>query len=323
MNSANMVLIPNTIPQILKSGLIKGLSGALWVYKILIPISAFTLLLDVFHLLERLEGLVGPAMGVIHLPAKAAMPLIAGMLTGIYGGIAALAALSFTVKETTLVALFLLISHNLIQESAIQGRSGMHPLKAVSLRLASSVAVVWLIGHFWQGGVEPAPYAAVTTANSAFVPALLVWIRKTLILCLQILIILIAVMTAIAWMKARRWDVRLAAGLKPVLRVMGLGEQSGLLWLAALMFGVTYGAAVIVEEYRQGALSSAELERLHLSIGINHAIIEDPLLFVPLGVPAVWLWVPRIVAAFLAVHLLILFRRLKTQKDKNPVQPPA
>ena len=48
-----------------------------------------------------------------------------------------------------------------------------------------------------------------------------------------------------------------------------------------------------------------ELERLHLSIGINHAMIEDPSLFLPLGIHP--LWIPRLVAAILAVHLLSLW----------------
>jgi hypothetical protein len=289
----------------------KAWTGALWVYKILIPISLFTFVLDTSQVLNRIEGVLGPVMGLIHLPAKAAMPLIAGLLTGIYGGIAALSALSFTIKETTLIAIFLLISHNILQESAIQGRAGMHPIKAAILRLGTSLVLVWLIGWLWQGGAEPAPYAALATADTTWLAAFLAWFRKTLMLCLQILGILIVIMSAVVWMKAHRWDERLAVRLKPLLRFMGLSERAGLLWLAAVLFGVTYGAAVIVEETRDGALSHLELERLHLSIGINHSLVEDPALFLPLGIHPFWLWVPRLIAAFAAVHLLRLYRALQ------------
>jgi hypothetical protein len=63
-------------------------------------------------------------MGAIHLPAMAALPLLAGLLTGIYGAIAAMSVLPFTVDQMTLMAVFLLIAHSLIQEGLVQRQSG-------------------------------------------------------------------------------------------------------------------------------------------------------------------------------------------------------
>ena len=71
--------------QIFIRGIRKASSGALWVYKILVPISFLTMLLQFSRLIDRLDGVLGPVMGVLHLPAKAAMPLLAGVFTGIYG----------------------------------------------------------------------------------------------------------------------------------------------------------------------------------------------------------------------------------------------
>jgi hypothetical protein len=44
------------------------------------------------------------------------------------------------------------------------------------------------------------------------------------------------------------------------------------------------------------------LENLHISIGINHSLVEDPALFLSLGLAPFWLWVPRILAAMIVVH---------------------
>jgi hypothetical protein len=60
----------------------------------------------------------------------AALPLIVGMLTGIYGGIASMIVRPLTENEMTLIAIFLLISYNLIQEGMIQGKSVLNPVKA-------------------------------------------------------------------------------------------------------------------------------------------------------------------------------------------------
>ena len=51
------------------------------------------------------------------------------------------------------------------------------------------------------------------------------------------------------------------------------------LGITALIFGLAYGAAVIVEEAKKGHLAKEELERLPLSMGINQAISEDLSLF--------------------------------------------
>ena len=98
--------------------------------------------------------------------------------------------------------------------------------------------------------------------------------------------------------------------MTPALKVLGLSKQTGLLWLTAVTFRLTYGAAFIVEETKEGNLSKDELERLQVSIGINHSVIEDPLLFLSLGLGIFWMCVPRLAAAIITVQVLIIVNRL-------------
>lgn len=72
-----------------------------------------------------------------------------------------------------------------------------------------------------------------------------------------------------------------------------------------------------MEESREGNLSKEELETLHLSIGINHSLLEDTLLMVSLGLSAFWLYVPRLLMAIIAVHLLTLWHGLRNRRDRN------
>jgi hypothetical protein len=97
----------------------------------------------------------------------------------------------------------------------------------------------------------------------------------------------------------------------PVFRLLGLSRATGMLWLTAAIFGLSYGAAVIVEETKTSDFSRDELTRLQLSIGINHAMIEDPALFLPLGIPAFWLWIPRLVTAILVTYTFSVFTALR------------
>jgi hypothetical protein len=103
----------------------------------------------------------------------------------------------------------------------------------------------------------------------------------------------------------------------PILSLMGLGRSTGMLWLTATIFGLAYGAAVIVEETKSNEYKKDDLTKLHLSIGINHSMVEDPALFLPLGLPAFWLWIPRLIAAIIVAWLYSVYssaRRVHAQR---------
>ena len=85
--------------------------------------------------MARLDFLLKPLMGWLDLPPAAALPLIIGMLSSVYGGIAAMIVFPFSTAQMTLMAVFILTAHALIQEGIIQGQSGIHPLKATLVRI--------------------------------------------------------------------------------------------------------------------------------------------------------------------------------------------
>ncbi|MEN8245982.1 MAG: nucleoside recognition domain-containing protein [Thermodesulfobacteriota bacterium] len=295
----------------LTSGFTKGWSGFIWMLRILVPISLLTSLLAWFGWLNKLDFILEPVLRVIGLPPLAALPLIAGLLTGPYGAIAAMAPLPLTVDQMTLLAIFLLISHNLIQEGVIQSKSGLTFLKATLFRLIASITTVMVVSRFM--GNETAMSALTDVPVIIRVPffsMLKTWIVATLVLSGKILVIIITLMIILEIMKSYNLIDRIVRLMVPVLKVLGLGKQTGFLWLTAATFGLTYGAAVIVQEAKEGYLSVDELEHLQLSIGINHSMIEDPALFLSLGLNLFWLCVPRIAAAIIAVQLLIMIKRL-------------
>ncbi len=295
----------------LTSGAVKGCDGFVWMLKILLPISFFTFLLSWSGLIDRLDFLLAPVMKMIGLPPMAAIPLIAGLLTGLYGAVAAMAPLPLTVDQMTLLAIFLLISHNMIQESVIQGQSGLSFLKATLFRLIASVATVKIVSLFMgpettTGNIE----GTSINVQENFFPMLKTWTAETMILSLKILVIIMMIMIALEIMKNYRLINRIVLVIAPFLKVLGLGKKTGFLWLTAVTFGLTYGAAVIVEEAKESNLSKEELERLQISIGINHSMIEDPVLFLSLGLGMFWMFVPRLAAAIIAVQFFILINRL-------------
>lgn len=305
-----------------KEGLAKGWRSFLWVLKLILPISLLTALLEYSGVLGYLDSLLAPLMGLMGLPSMAAFPIVAGALAGVYAAVGALAVLPLTPAQTTLVAIFVLIAHMLIQEGIIQARSGFRLGKATLVRLTAAVATVMLCSVFLESGADPAAAAPVAVAAR---PALAVvlgnWLVAMAWLSLKILWIVMTIMVGLAWMRRFNLISHLVRWLRPVLAMLGLSRNVGVLWLSAVLFGVTYGAAVIVEEFRVGSFEHHEIERLHVSIGINHSMVEDPLLFLPLGVGVFWLYVPRFVAAMVAVRIydaieaLARTRRLRAHRQ--------
>ncbi|RLC07079.1 MAG: iron transporter [Deltaproteobacteria bacterium] len=293
------------------SGLAKGWSGFVWMLKILLPISLLTSLLAWSNWINSLDFLLEPVMGVVGLPPMAAIPLIAGLLTGIYGGIAAMASLTLTVDQMTLLAIFLLISHNLIQEGVIQSKSGLPFIKATLVRLVASIFTVLVVSRLI--GHETATNAltdAPVIIQATFFSMIKTWTVTTLVLSGKMLVIVMMLMLILEFMKSYNLIDHVVSMMAPVLKVFGLRKQTGFLWITAAIFGLTYGAAVIVEEAKEGKFSEDELERLQLSIGINHSIIEDPVVFLSLGIGPFWLLVPRLAAAIIAVQLFIIIKKL-------------
>lgn len=307
-----MEFAQNKLKYGLKIGLIKGWMGFAWMLKILVPISFLTAIIEFSGCINKIDFLLKPGMNLLNLPPMAALPLIVGMLTGIYGGIASIIVLPLTENEMTLIAIFLLISHNLIQEGMIQGKSGLNPVKATLFRLTASIVTVYIASLFL--GSEPtflANKSASVSTDPSFMIMLKTWFTATLYLTVKIFAIIMVLMILLEMMKIFNRIHHIVKMINPLLKTMGLNRKVGILWLTATVFGLAYGGAVIVEEAKQGDITRKELEKLHLSIGINHSMVEDPALFLSLGLSAFWLWIPRVIMAVIAVHLFDLYYKIK------------
>jgi hypothetical protein len=303
-----------------KTGLKKGWSGLIWLLKILVPVSFLTALLVHFGIVYRLDFLLTPVMNGLCLPASAALVLIIGLFTGIYGTVAALSVMTFSMDHMILMAIFTLISHNLIQESIVQGNSGINPFVVAAFRLIMAFGVTFVCAKIL--GVTPDQGIAAALDNvdrspQPFVPMLQEWGGGTARLCFQIFCIIMPLMVVLELAKIFNLIQMITRVFSPVVALLGLDRSCGMLWLTAAVFGLAFGSAVIVEETRTNTYDREELTKLHLSIGVNHAMIEDPILFLPLGIPPFWLWIPRLIAAVAVTYLfsaLSFARRLYAKR---------
>lgn len=295
----------------IKTALPQGTKTAIWLLKITIPVSFAVFLLDIFGILNIIATLVAPFFKLIGLPGQASIVLITSFFTNIYSVIAVMTTLGIGRREGTILAVMCLISHAMVVETAIQKKTGSNPVRIVLLRLTASFLAALLLNFIL-------PPEALNTAKNMvsssgeFIPALKHWLLNILqtsvkiVILVNLLLILQKILHEFGLIK---W---ILIPFKPLLKVMGLPENTGFLWIVAYTLGLGYGGAIMINEKEEGRLSDEEADLLNHHIAISHSQLEDPLLFVAIGYPLLILMWPRILLSVCAVWLRRLENQLKT-----------
>lgn len=299
------------VKQVFRAGARRGWASFVWICRILLPASFVVMMVQWGGLLSQVEPVLAPLMRFINLPGQAALPIISGMLIGNYTTIAIISVLPFSLAQMTLIAVFSLIAHNLIVEGLIQHRSGINIAKITSIRIGSAILTVFIISQFFTDTTQAVTVPAELVTSLPFNMVLKSWAIDTGRLLLKILAIIMGVMIMLESLRELGGIRHLVRFFRPVMRVLGLADQASALWVTAAIFGLMFGGAVIVEEAKKEALTRGELEHLHISVGINHSMVEDPALFLALGLGGFWLWVPKLVVGMAAVQAYKLARHLK------------
>lgn len=249
-------------------------------------------------------------MGIVNLPAEAALPIITAIIVGFYAALAIMAVIPFTIGQMTLIAVFITIAHGLPMEGMIQLKSGIGIVKITLVRIAAAISACLVVSRFFSDTGQSVAVSANLAVHTPFVEAVKAWAGSTGSLLIKIIVIVMLVMVTLECLKSLGWIKYLLKFSRPFMRILGLSERTATMWIAAVAFGMVYGGAVITEESKNESLTKEELEYLHISIGINHSMVEDPALFLALGLNIFWLMVPRFVTAAIAVHLCRAIRAI-------------
>ncbi|MDH5365056.1 MAG: hypothetical protein OEW82_07895 [Dehalococcoidia bacterium] len=241
------------------------------------------------------------------------MPIIIAMTVSFYAAIAIMVVLPFTIEQITLIALFITIAHMLIAEGIVQHKSGLNIIKATLVRIGAAILSVLVVSQFFTDTSQSVTLPASLAVDAAFLEVLKGWAIDTLSLCGRVFIIIMLVMMALYVSESLGWLKYVRNFFRPLMKILGLSDRAVTMWVTGAGFGLLYGSAVIMEEANKETLTKEELEHLHISIGINHSIVEETGLFLALGVNPLWLLIPRFVAAIVAVQSLRAVQYLKSK----------
>ena len=127
--------------------------GTFWhLARFMIPAYGMALVLEELGVIEMLARAAAPLMSLLGLPGEAAVPLVVGWVLNIYAAVGAMQALSLSATQITVLAVAMLIGHNLLVEGAVLYRAGMNGLAFGVLRalagLAAAAVANLLMGVF-------------------------------------------------------------------------------------------------------------------------------------------------------------------------------
>ncbi|MBQ5882451.1 MAG: nucleoside recognition protein [Bacteroidales bacterium] len=286
---------------------------SLWVVKVTVSVSFAIMILQYLQVVPWVSELLSPLFSVFGLPGEAALAYVSGYFVNVYSAIAAAVTLNLDIRSVTILSVMVLCSHNMIVETAVQKKTGSSAVRMVITRTISGIILGFVLNLILpQFGENPNVVAAVAN-DSSFGEMFVAWLKSTALLVPKMVLIIFTLNMAQALL-AEFGIIRIISNMfRPVMRIFGLPARCSLLWIIANTVGLAYGAALMIEESRNGALEKEDIDRLNVHIGISHSNFEDLMLLASIG--GIW-WIMLISRWIMSIILVWEFRLESAIRNK-------
>ncbi|AIE61312.1 nucleoside recognition domain-containing protein [Bacillus methanolicus] len=305
----------------LKRGSIVGLKTTWSLGKIIFPVTLIVALLKYTPVLPWIIGRIAPFMNFFGLSGDAAIPLVIGNFLNLYAAIGAILSLKLTVKEVFIIAVMLSFSHNILIESSVALKVGVKLWIIAVVRFGLAIVSAIVINFIWHGGSELAKYGFIPPKEeqvSGWANIIMEGLQKAGIGVLQLAMIVIPLMIGIQFLKDLKWLHVFSKWMAPVTKILGMKENSSTTLAAGLLFGLAYGAGVMIQAVKEDGVSKKDVTLAFIFLVACHAVIEDTLIFVPLGISVLPLFLIRLgIAILLTLAVGFIWNRAELVKRKG------
>lgn len=282
-------------------GLASGLSTAWFLVKVMVPTILFVNILKATGLLALIAQVAAPLMSVFGLPGEASLALLTGGLVNIYAAIAVAVNITLTAKSMTVLAIMILIAHNLVVETAVQSKAGTPAAVMLIFRLTAAC----IAGLIFARLVPESSSLLVHSSGTVQADGIVGVVAGNAMSMAKIALIVISLMVAVEILREFGLMDRLMNLLHPPMKVLGMDRKTSFVAAVGLILGLAYGAGLIVDEAKAETFSGEEVLATNLFLGTNHALIEDSLVFAAVGAGLLWIVVGRLVFGSLFLRLAV------------------
>jgi len=281
-----------------KNTLNTSFKSAWIILKLVIPIYILADILFYYNTLSSISFIVEPFTSMLGLPAEASLAIISGIFLNLYAAVAFAAPLDMTPHQWSILAVFLGICHSLVVESVIMKKIGISTIYSYSMRFFVGLFVAYLTylmpASWFEAMISSDNFVKVT--YDSFGDLIIGSSYNALELSIKIIVLISVLIFIMDFIKTRKFVVESQKNV-----------SKGFSIVVGVILGITYGAGILIQESKSGAISKADLFYIGTFLMICHAIIEDTLLFVIFGADFTMVIVIRTIAAIIISYLFLKY----------------
>ena len=274
--------------------------SALWLLKLMIPISLTVTLLQHYGVLEQLASILNPFFQYLGLPGSSAVIFVSGAMAGTYAGIAAMTAIPLTMKQASILAIMIALCHALPMECAVNKKTGSSFWRMGFIRILMALLAAVVLNIVLPQ--MPGNYIYMGLPSNVPVNALLLtWLASQAKMSAMVYLIIFMLMIIQRMIEAYSLLTPLSRLLEPLMIFFGLPKQAAYMWLVGNVLGISYGSAVMLELEEQGIITRQEANDVNYHLIMNHSLLEDTIVFSVTGISSILLITTRLYCAVLVV----------------------
>ncbi|MDF1536482.1 MAG: nucleoside recognition domain-containing protein [bacterium] len=298
----------------IRAGTLTGLSTSWTLLKVMVPTIILVQVLKVTGLLGLLASAAEPLMGIFKLPGEAALVLITGGMVNIYAAIAVAVNIPLTARGMTVLAVMVLIAHNLIVETAVQRKAGTPARIILPARITAALLAGLIFSRLVpeKGGLLV--QAGLPTDGGRWTDIL----AGNILSLAKIVVIIVSLMILVE--SAREFGIldRITRALGPPMKLLGMDRRTSFVAAVGLLLGLAYGAGLIIEETRKSDIGGREILATNIFLGTSHALIEDSLIFAAVGAGLGWVVIGRLIfsVVFLKLSMPVVMALWKVEGEE-------
>ena len=290
-----------------------------WIlFKVILPVVIVIRALELIGAIPILAKFLEPLTSFIGIDGSLGLVWMAAILVNIYAGLAAFASLQaifdYSVAETTILGLIILIAHSLPIEVAIAKKSRISWIFNLSFRFINAIVAGKILNLIFT------KYELFNEPNQSVlqVPNELVsnfeWATLQIQNFFIIFLIIFFIITTINILKALGvWSLIIHI-MKIPLSYLGMSEKVANIILIGLTLGISFGGGFLIEESKKNNISKKDILLSLSFLSLCHSIIEDTILILLLGSHISGILFFRFIYTVIIILLMKILLETKMQK---------
>ena len=290
-----------------------------WIlFKVILPVVIVIRALELIGAIPFLAKFLEPLTSFIGIDGSLGLVWMAAILVNIYAGLAAFASLQaifdYSVAETTILGLIILIAHSLPIEVAIAKKSRISWIFNLSFRFINAIVAGKILNLIFT------KYELFNEPNQSVlqVPNELVsnfeWATLQIQNFFIIFLIIFFIISTINVLKALGvWSLIINI-MKIPLSYLGMSEKVANIILIGLTFGISFGGGFLIEESKKNNISKKDILLSLSFLSLCHSIIEDTILILLLGSHISGILFFRFIYTVIIILLMKILLETKMQK---------